>query len=94
MAKHCKKTGKIAFTKGPVALARDSRFGNISKPISLSAKDGKAVRARRVKNELFDSNIAYEICTKDESIILCDYAQAGKNFDDENSEITVWNDVK
>ena len=86
--------GKIAFTKGPVALARDSRFGNISKPIFLSVKDGKAVRARRVKNELFDSNIAYEICAKDESIILCDYAQAGKNFDDENSEITVWNDVK
>ena len=86
--------GKLAFTKGPVALARDSRLGNISKPISLSAKDGKSVRARRVKNELFDSNIAYEICAKDESIILCDYAQTGKNFDDENSEITVWNDVK
>ena len=86
--------GKIAFTKGPVALARDSRFGDISKPISLSVKDGKAVLARRVKNELFDSNIAYKISAKDESIILCDYAQAGKNFDDENSEITVWNDVK
>ena len=84
--------GKIAFTRGAVTLARDNRFDDISKPISMSARDGKSVRARRVKNTLFDSNLTVEIETKDGTITLCDYAQAGKNYDDENSCITVWQD--
>ena len=85
---------KIAFVKGPIALAGDSRFGDISKPLSLTVRDGKAVRARRVKNGLFSTNIAYEVNTKEGKIILCDYAQAGKDFDYENSGLTVWYDKK
>ncbi len=83
---------KIAFTQGPITLARDTRFGDITKPVATAARNGKAVRAKRIKNEVFSSNVAYEIATKDGKITLCDYAQAGKNFDEETSGITVWQD--
>ncbi len=81
---------KIAFTKGPVTLSRDCRFDDITRPVSIGVKNGKAVRARGIKNTRFSSNIAYEITTRDGVITLCDYAQAGKNYDDENATITVW----
>ena len=81
---------KIAFTQGPIVLTRDCRFGDIEAPVSVSARKGKSVRAKFIKNEVFDSNVAYEITTKDGKITLCDYAQAGKNFDDDNCNITVW----
>ena len=83
---------KVAFTQGPITLARDSRFDDITRPVATSARNGKAIRAKRIKNGLFNSNVAYEITTKDGKITLCDYAQAGKNFDDEDSGITVWQD--
>ena len=86
--------GKIAFTRGPIALARDNRLDDVAKAVSISVKDGKGVRAKRVKSTAFSVNLAYEIQTKDGKITLCDYAQAGKNFDDENTLITVWQDVK
>ena len=81
---------KIAFTQGPIVLTRDCRFGDIEAPVSVSARKGKPVRAKLIKNEAFDSNVAYEITTKDGKITLCDYAQAGKNFDDDACNITVW----
>ncbi|MBQ9714498.1 MAG: glycoside hydrolase family 127 protein [Clostridia bacterium] len=84
---------KIAFTQGPITLARDCRFEDISKPVAISVKNGKNVRAKRIKNTTFNSNVAYEITTKEGKITLCDYAQAGKNYDEENSKITVWQDV-
>ena len=68
----------------------------IPKPVpsaSITVKDGKSVRARRVKNTAFDSNIAFELPTKNGAITLSDYAQAGKNFDDDDTGITVWMDV-
>ena len=86
--------GKIAFTKGPIALATDVRHRDPASPISLAAKDGKTVRARRVENTAFESNLTLELATKDGTITLCDYAQAGKNFDDENTGLTVWHNVK
>jgi DUF1680 family protein len=86
--------GKIAFTRGAVALARDTRFDDISKPLHTSLRDGKSVRARRVKNTVFNSNVAFEIATKDGKITLTDYAQAGKNYDSDDTGITVWQDVK
>ncbi len=81
---------KIAFTQGPITLARDCRFEDITKPVKIAAKNGKNVRAKSVKNTTFNSNVAYEIATEDGKITLCDYAQAGKNYDDENANITVW----
>ena len=86
--------GKIAFTKGPVALASDCRLSDISTPLSIKARDGKSVRAKRVKNTAFASNMAYEIATCDGKITLTDYAQTGKNFDDEQTGLTVWHNVK
>ena len=81
---------KIAFTQGPIVLARDCRFEDITKPVKISAKNGKNVRAKRIKNTLFSDNVTYKIATKDGKITLCDYAQAGKNFDCEHCDITVW----
>ena len=81
---------KIAFTQGPITLARDCRLEDITKPVEIAARNGKNVRAKRMKNTTFSSNVAYEIATKDGKITVCDYAQAGKNYDDENANITVW----
>ena len=86
--------GKIAFTRGPITLARDKRLDDITRPLDMTTKDGKTVRSKRVKNTVFNSNIAVEIKTADGKIRLCDYAQAGKNFDDDDTGITVWQDVK
>lgn len=33
-------------------------------------------------------------CIQNESVKLCDYSQAGKNYDEENCEITVWQDMQ
>ena len=82
--------GKIAFTKGPIVLASDVRHRDPAAPISLAAKDGRTVRAKRVKNTVFDSNAAYEILTPNCTLTLTDYAQSGKNFDDETTGLTVW----
>ena len=84
--------GKIAFTRGAIALARDVRLDDITQPLSITKKEGKTVRAKRVKNPAFVSNVTVEIQTKKGKITLCDYAQAGKNYDDENTGITVWQD--
>ena len=86
--------GKIAFTKGPIALATDRRHRDPASPITVAAKDGKTVRARRVENTVFKSNTSLELDTRDGIITLCDYAQAGKNYDDENTGLTVWHNVK
>ncbi len=87
------KNKKVAFERGPIVLARDCRFEDITKPVALKVKNGKVVRATAVKNPLFKSNITLKVKTKDGEITLCDYAQAGKNYDDENCNITVWQDV-
>lgn len=84
------RNGKIAFVKGPFVLARDERFEDITKPIHVTARNGKHVRVRAVKNDLFASNITYKKQTVNGDITLCDYAQAGKNYDDEHCNITVW----
>ena len=86
--------GKIAFTKGPIVLASDARHQKLGNPVSIGVKNGKSVRAKRVKNTLFESNVAYEVATKDGIITLCDYAQAGKNFDDENTGVSVWHETR
>lgn len=86
--------GKCAFTRGPVTLCRDERFGEIQSPVALAVKDGKTVRAKIVKNDVFNSNLAVKIPTRKGEITLCDYAQAGKNYDDEHCNITVWQDVE
>ena len=82
---------KVAFTKGPIVLARDVRFGDITKPVA--AKSG-LVRAKRIKNDKFKNNVTYEISIGSEKFAACDYSSAGKNYDDESSCITVWQNIK
>ena len=87
------RNGKIAFTKGAITLARDERLEDIRVPVSLATvKDGKNMRAKEIKNTVFNSNAAYELTTKNGKITLVDYAQAGKNYDEDNCTITVWQD--
>lgn len=86
--------GKVAFTKGPVVLARDIRLDDIQKPLNIKAKDGKALRAKLVKNQVFKSNATYKIHAGDNDILVCDYASAGKNYDSDSSCITVWENIR
>ena len=85
--------GKIAFTKGAIVLASDRRLRDIELPLEIDAKDGRSVRAKRVKNTVFSSNAAYEIKTASGFVTLCDYAQSGKNYDEENTGLTVWHEI-
>ena len=84
--------GKIAFTRGAITLARDERFGeDISAPVKVKINaDGYVVGAKIIKNELFNANLTVRIKTDDGEITLCDYSSAGKNVDDKNCKITVW----
>ena len=86
--------GKIAFTKGPIALASDVRHRDVGDPIGIKAEDGRYVRTKRVKNTLFNSNVAVELQTADDVLTLCDYAESGKNYDDEHTGLTVWHSIK
>ena len=80
--------GKIAFTKGEVVLARDCRLDEVDKPVRL--KNGEPIVYEKFDNQTFTSNVAFEIATENGKIKVCDYAQAGKNYDDEKCNITVW----
>ena len=86
--------GKIAFTKGPIALASDVRHHDVGVSIGIKAENGRYVRTKRIKNALFNSNVAIELQTADEVLTLCDYAEAGKNYDDEHTGLTVWHSIK
>lgn len=84
--------GKIAFTKGPIVLVRDARFGDITEPVPTGKQN--SVKAKRVKNDKFKNNVTYEISIGNERFPMCDYSSAGKDYDDENSCITVWQNIK
>jgi len=85
--------GKVAFTKGPITLARDCRLDDIEKPLNITAKDGKNVSAKIVKNINFYNNVTVSIKTNEGNILFCDYSSAGKNYDDDNCQITVWQKI-
>lgn len=85
--KRVELNGKVAIKKGPIVLARDSRFGeDIEKPISL----GCSLRGKNVKNDMFKNNVTFLIRTKNGDVTMCDYSSAAKNCDDDNSKLTVW----
>ena len=75
-------------------MARDIRLDDIQKPLNIKAKDGKALRAKLVKNQIFKSNATYKIHVGDSDILVCDYASAGKNYDSDSSCITVWENIR
>ena len=83
---------KVAFTKGPIVLARDIRFGDITEPVPTGKRH--TVKEKRVKNDKFKNNVTYEIRIGNERFTMCDYSSAGKDYDDENSCVTVWQNIK
>jgi len=85
--------GKAEYERGPIVLARDERFGeNLALPISVPKKSGGTI-AKLVKNSDFYTNETVRIKTKNGEITLCDYSSAGKNYDSENCNISVWNEI-
>ncbi len=85
--------GKVEFERGPVVLARDERFGeDLKTPVAVSKKSGGTV-AKLVKNDKFYTNETVKIKTKGGEITLCDYSSAGKNYDSENCNMSVWNEI-
>lgn len=85
--------GKAEFERGPVVLARDDRFGeNLKTAVSVPKKAGGAI-AKIVKNDEFYTNETVKIKTRDGYITLCDYSSAGKNYDSENCNIAVWQEI-
>ena len=85
--------GKVEFERGPIVLARDDRFGeDVKAPVKTAAKSGGAV-AKLVKNTAFYTNETVKVKTKDGEITLCDYSSAGKNYDDENCNVSVWSEI-
>lgn len=86
------KNGKVAFTRGPIVLARDQRFAD--KTVALPTyDDGEEIAAQEVANPLFECNLTMEIPTKNGAIRVCDYSQAGKDYDSPDSLISVWQDL-
>lgn len=75
---------KIAFKRGPIVLATDSRFGSFDGVISSSLK------GKLVPNDAFKTN---ETLLLSNGMKLCDYASAAKNMDDKDSKLTVWMDI-
>ena len=85
--------GKTAFYKGAVVFARDERLGEVNSPIALKVKNGDKIKFKKVKNPPFKANECIGIKTENGNLTLCDYAQAGKNYDDENCNISVWSEL-
>lgn len=81
--------GKKAFMKGPYVLARDEKFGEDI--VSAVRVDGKPV-AVPFENTAFESGAAFKVKTLDGEISLCDYAHAGKRYDEEHTDVSVWLD--
>lgn len=85
--------GKVGFERGPVALARDERFGeDLRKPVAVPKKSGGVI-SKLVKNDKFYTNETVKVKTKDGEITLCDYSSAGKNYDSEKCNMAVWNEI-
>ena len=82
--------GKIAFMKGPFVLSKDNRLGKKIKPFVNS----NIIQSETVLNQAFRNNVTVQMNVDGESIVLCDYAQAGKNFDEGNCDISVWFDMQ
>ena len=85
--------GKAEYERGPIVLARDERFGeDLGLPVAVPKKEGGAV-AKLVKNTDFYTNETIKIKTRNGEITLCDYSSAGKNYDSENCNMSVWQNI-
>lgn len=77
---------KVAFKRGPIVFARDSRFADdIRKSIHISQE----LKYQKITSHSFPSRVVYRIGEGKESFLVCDYSSAGKNFDDPSSLLSV-----
>lgn len=85
--------GKAEYERGPIVLARDERFGeDMKQPVAVPKKEGGAI-SKLVKNAAFYTNETVKVKTANGEITLCDYSSAGKNYDSENCNMSVWNKI-
>ena len=77
--------GKVAFSKGGYVLARTEELEkDIRTPI------GEVQSVSIIEPEHLECDIALKVQMDNGEIYLCDYAHAGKKFDEEKCNITVW----
>ena len=82
--------GKFLLTKGPFVLAADKRFTpDLGAPVRL-LRGAKRLPLSVVRRDGFHPNIALQIKTDGAPLLVFDYAETAKNYDDEISGATVW----
>lgn len=74
--------GRVALTRGPVVLARDSRLGKVDAPVSVANLDTAVIEKNPCENIFISCRLA-------DGTVLCDYASAGNEFS-ENNKLCVW----
>ena len=81
--------------KGAYVLARDERYlENIDEKVNVKIDKNGKIQSKLVKTGKFTAIGEYQIpLVGGGYITTCDYASAGKNWDDEkNNRVTVWMD--
>ena len=81
----------IAFRRGPIMLAQDSRLGySLDEPTAFLVREDGYVDSYECTKELpYSAIVSLELPTESGRVTLTDYASAGKLWSDE-SRIAVW----
>ena len=81
----------IAFRRGPIMLAQDSRLGySLDEPTPFLVREDGYVDGYECTKELpYKAIVSLELPTDSGRVTLTDYASAGKLWSDE-SRIAVW----
>ena len=82
--------GKIAFTFGALALARDEQKeeGNIEAPVTPVLQNGRFVVNQLAAEE--GECVRFTLKTEEGDLLLTDYASCGKHWMEERNRISVW----
>lgn len=82
--------GKIAFTFGALALARDEQKeeGDIEAPVIPVLNDSKLIVNQLDAQE--GETVRFAVKTEDGDLLLTDYASCGKRWMEERNRISVW----
>ena len=85
-----KLNGKIAFTYGALALARDEQKEDrdIEAPVVPVLNEGKLIVNQLDVNE--GETVRFLLKTTDGELLLTDYASCGKRWMEERNRISVW----
>ena len=82
--------GKLAFTYGPLALARDEgkEEGSIEAPVVPILHNGRLI-VNQLDAEAGET-VRFTVQTENGDLLLSDYASCGKHWMDERNRISVW----